>query len=83
METTALSTFQHEKFGEIRTMKDEKGEPWFISQEITKALDYGNNAEAVRTNVDKEDIAKIYIPELSNINLNQMHVEYITLLKDL
>lgn len=66
METTALSTFQHEKFGEIRTMKDEKGEPWFISQEITKALDYGNNAEAVRTNVDKEDIAKIYIPELSN-----------------
>ncbi|MCD8490651.1 MAG: hypothetical protein LRY51_01410, partial [Geovibrio sp.] len=48
METTALSTFQHEKFGEIRTMKDEKGEPWFVAKEVAVALGYTNPQKAIR-----------------------------------
>ena len=27
-----IRTFKHEQFGEIRTMVDEKGEPWFVGK---------------------------------------------------
>ncbi|MCD8492045.1 MAG: hypothetical protein LRY51_09150 [Geovibrio sp.] len=37
-----------------------------FAQEITKALDYGNNARTIKDNVDDEDILIRYIPELSN-----------------
>ncbi|HAL86241.1 MAG TPA: phage antirepressor Ant, partial [Deferribacteraceae bacterium] len=47
METTALSTFQHEKFGEIRTLIKEDGEPWFVAKEVAVALGYKNSREAI------------------------------------
>ena len=65
-EAQAVQAFQHEKFGQVRTLIKEDGEPWFFAQEITKALDYGNNARTIKDNVDDEDILIRYIPELSN-----------------
>ena len=29
-------------FGEIRTMTDENGEPWFVGKDVAEALGYAN-----------------------------------------
>ncbi|MGE4267149.1 MAG: BRO family protein [Deferribacterales bacterium] len=61
-----IKLFEHERFGQVRTLTDANGEPWFLAQEITRVLGYLNNAEAIRTNVDEDCFRQIYIPELSN-----------------
>ncbi len=50
-----IQLFKHEMFGEIRTMTDEKGEPWFVGRDVAEALGYSNAQKAVRKHVDEED----------------------------
>ena len=42
-------------FGEIRTMTDEKGETFFVGNDVAKALGYKNTRKALQDHVDSED----------------------------
>ena len=50
-----IQIFNHEMFGEIRTMTDEKGETFFVGKDVAKALGYAKPQNALATHVDKED----------------------------
>ena len=50
-----IQIFKHEQFGEIRTMTDEKGEPWFVGKDVAKMLGYKNVPDAIGKHVDIED----------------------------
>ena len=55
MNNKGLIIFKHEQFGEIRTMQDEKGEPWFVGKDMAKVLGYSNSRKALQDHVDNED----------------------------
>jgi prophage antirepressor-like protein len=57
--------FNSKEFGEIRTVTID-GEPWFVGNDVAKALGYSKVNEAVRTNVDKEDTALTGISDANN-----------------
>lgn len=50
-----LSVFKNDEFGEIRTLKDERGEPLFCGKDVALALGYKNTKDALLKRVDKED----------------------------
>ena len=50
-----IQIFKHEQFGRIRTMVDEKGEPWFVGKDVAQALGYTNTRDALNRHVDEED----------------------------
>ena len=50
-----IKIFKNEQFGEIRTMVDEKGEPWFVGKDVARRLGYINHRKALRDHVDEED----------------------------
>ena len=52
---TNIQIFKNEQFGEIRTMVDEKGEPWFVGKDVARRLGYINHRKALRDHVDEED----------------------------
>ena len=52
---TEIQIFKNEMFGEVRTMINEKGEPFFVGSDIAKALGYKNSRKALLDHVDVED----------------------------
>ena len=50
-----IKVFQNAAFGQIRTMQDEKGEPWFVGADIANMLGYTNPRKAIRDHVEEED----------------------------
>ena len=50
-----IQKFRNEQFGEIRTMVDEKGEPWFVGKDVARRLGYINHRKALRDHVDEDD----------------------------
>ncbi len=50
-----IQVFNHEMFGDIRTMTNEKGETFFVGKDVAKALGYNNTRDALRKHVDAED----------------------------
>ena len=50
-----LQIFKHSKFGEIRTMLNEKGEVFFVGKDVAKALGYRNPSNALLVHVDTDD----------------------------
>lgn len=50
-----IQIFQNPEFGNIRTMRDEKGEPWFCGKDVAEALGYSNTKDALLRHVDKTD----------------------------
>lgn len=56
--TTEITTlqFNNDQFGQLRAVKDENGEPWFVAVDICKALDI--RTDTVRKIVDAEDISE-------------------------
>jgi anti-repressor protein len=62
--SNALQKFQFHTF-QLEVI-DKDDEMWFIAAPLAQFLEYQNPAEAIRTNVDEEDIDKIYIPTKSN-----------------
>lgn len=54
MNTTAITTFNNEEFGNVRTYILD-GEPWFIGKDIATILNYTNTAKAIRDHVDDDD----------------------------
>lgn len=55
---TNIQIFNHEMFGEIRTMTDEKGETFFVAKDVAQALGYAKPGNAVAMHVDKDDSLK-------------------------
>ncbi len=50
-----IKLFKHEQFGDIRTLTDEQGEPWFVGKDVATALGYSNVSDALIKHVDEED----------------------------
>ena len=51
----ALRKFNHEMFGEIRTMTNDRGETFFVGKDVAEALGYKNSRKAIIDHVDNED----------------------------
>ena len=43
-----IKIFENEEFGQIRTLTDEQGEPWFVASDIAKTLGYRDAANMTR-----------------------------------
>ena len=52
-----MQIFKHEMFGEIRTMTDEKGETFFVGNDVAKALGYSKPLDALSKLVEEDDSA--------------------------
>ena len=50
-----IRIFNHEMFGEIRTMNNEKGETFFVGKDVAEALGYSNYRDALGKHIDTED----------------------------
>nr|DAT41029.1 MAG TPA: repressor domain protein [Caudoviricetes sp.] len=50
-----LEIFKNSNFGELRTITDEYGQPWFIGKDVAKALGFTNTRDAIKTHVFEED----------------------------
>lgn len=50
-----LEIFTNSDFGELRTIKDEYGQPWFVGKDVAKALGFTNTRDAIKTHVFEED----------------------------
>ena len=50
-----LRIFNHELFGDIRTMNNEKGETFFVGKDVAKALGYSKPENAIAMHVDSDD----------------------------
>ena len=53
-----IKVFKHKMFGEIRTMTDEKGETFFVGNDVAKALGYSKPLDALSKHVEEDDSAK-------------------------
>ena len=53
-----ITIFQNPEFGNIRTMRDEKGEPLFCAKDVCDALGYDQARKAVQRHVDEGDGTK-------------------------
>jgi len=62
-----IRIFNHDQFGEIRTMTGEKGETFFVGKDVAKALGYKNPSNALQTHVDSEDKTS-YLIQVSGSN---------------
>lgn len=50
-----IQIFENSEFGQVRTMTDEKGEPWFVGKDVADALGYEAARNAIAKHVDDED----------------------------
>ena len=69
MNTTAITTFNNEEFGNVRTLTID-GEPWFVGKDIAECLGYTNTRDALWKHVedeDKQQILKSQIATLENV----------------
>ena len=53
-----ITIFQNPEFGNIRTMRDEKGEPLFCAKDVCDALGYKRVSDAISGHVEEEDTVK-------------------------
>ena len=60
---TEIQIFKHEQFGEIRTMVDEKGEPWFVGKDVAKMLGYNQSDKAILRHTDEDDRMKCTVTD--------------------
>ena len=54
----AVRTFNHEMFGQVRTMTNEKGETFFVGKDVAEALGYSQTDKAIQRHVDEDDRMK-------------------------
>ena len=50
-----IQLFTNQLFGNVRSMLDDNGNPWFIGNEIASILGYQNTRDALAVHVDMED----------------------------
>ena len=54
MENSPLALFEHEKFGSLRVVRSEQGDPWFVGKDVCVCLEIGNSRDAVASLDDDE-----------------------------
>ena len=54
-EITKSELFKHPKFGNLRVLTDEKGDPWFVGKVVAEALGYKNVTGAIVDHVLSSD----------------------------
>ena len=54
----ALRIFNHEMFGQIRTMTNDRGETFFVGKDVAEALGYSQTDKAILRHVDEDDRTK-------------------------
>ena len=54
-EITKSELFRHPKFGNLRVLTDEKGDPWFVGAVVAEALGYKVPQKAITDHVLSED----------------------------
>ena len=59
--------FENQEFGAIRTMSDERGEPWFCAKDVCDVLGYDQTHKAVKRHVEEGDGTKRPTPTTSGI----------------
>ena len=64
--TNEIKIFESPEFGRIRTVMDEKGEPWFIGKDVATLLGYSNTRDALRKHVDEEDKTTVAIRDIGS-----------------
>ena len=52
---TEIKTYTNTEFGSVRTLTDEKGEPWFVGKDVAEILGYTNASKALTDHVDNDD----------------------------
>lgn len=52
---TDIKTYTNTEFGTIRTLTDEKGEPWFVGKDVAEILGYADPNKALAMHVDVDD----------------------------
>lgn len=52
---TDITTYTSTEFGTIRTMTDEKGDPWFVGKDAASILGYERPTKAIQDHVDIDD----------------------------
>ena len=50
-----IISINHEQFGQLRAVLDERGDPWFVGSDVASSLGYSNPRKALRDHVDEED----------------------------
>lgn len=74
----SFKIFQNEGFGKIRVVIDEKGEPWFVGNDIAKCLGYDTPKNAVKKYVDEDDSFMFVInSESGGIKINPTENQYV------
>ncbi|MCR4914981.1 MAG: phage antirepressor [Prevotella sp.] len=68
-----IQVFNHEMFGDIRTMTDEQGETWFVGKDVAEALGYKNVNKALADHVSEDDLTKRY-PIFDNMGRKQQAI---------
>ena len=77
-----LQIFNSEEFGRIRSVVIDN-EPWFVGNDVAKALGYSKVWDAIKTNVDEMDTSlnsklqlstnQAYIPLFLEVNWKQLN----------
>ena len=65
-----LKIFENNEFGEIRTITDKQGEPWFVGKDIAQILEYSRPTKAIQDHVDYEDRDEVPIQDSIGRNQN-------------
>ena len=71
-EITKSELFRHPKFGNLRVLTDEKGEPWFVGKVVAEVLGYKNPAEAITEHVLKEERKSLIFKDYSKTLLSKL-----------
>ena len=71
-EITKSELFRHPKFGNLRVLTDEKGDPWFVGKVIAEVLGYKNPAEAITEHVLKEERKSLIFKDYSKTLLSKL-----------
>lgn len=70
MDNKSIQTFNNPDFGVLTTITID-GNPWFVGNEIANLLGYGNPRQALKTNVDKEDMNTVHLTDGNRGNPNK------------
>lgn len=60
MSGTSVQVFSNSEFGQIRAVKDDDSEPWFVAKDVCDAL--GIRTDTVRTILDDDEVREISNP---------------------
>ena len=64
----SITFFEHREFGSIRTITDERGEPWFVAKDVCGILGIQNTTQAVE-NLDNDERSMFNIGRQGEANI--------------